>query len=135
VRRAIRQSQASIAALAGRYDLTPKTVAKWKQRTQVHDVPVGPKPPRSTVLTLEEEALMVAFRQHALLPLDDCLYALQATLPHITRSALHRCPQRHGISRLPEMAGEPPAKQPFKSYPIGDFHLDIAEVRPEDRQV
>jgi IS30 family transposase len=29
------------------------------------------------------------------------------------------------------MAGEKPAKQPFKSYPIGYFQIDIAEVRME----
>lgn len=51
---------------------------------------MGPKAPRSTVLTPEEEAIAVAFRKHTLLPLDDCLYALQATIPHLTRSALHR---------------------------------------------
>jgi transposase InsO family protein len=107
-------------------------VAKWKKRTQVHDAPMGPKQPRPTILTLEEEALIVAFRKHTLLPLDDCLYALQATLPHLTRSTLHRCLQRHGISCLPDMAGEKPAKKPFKSYPIGYFHLDIAEVRTEE---
>ena len=99
VRRAIQQRQASLAKLAKRYDLNPKTVATWQKRTQVHDAPMGPKQPRSTVLTLEEEALSVAFRKHTLLPLDDCRYALQATLPHLTRSALHRCLQRHGISR------------------------------------
>jgi hypothetical protein len=37
---------------------------------------MGPKTPRSTVLTLEEEALIVMFRTHTRLPLDDCLYAL-----------------------------------------------------------
>jgi transposase InsO family protein len=47
------------------------------------------------------------------------LYALQATIPHLTRSSLHRCLQRHRISRLPEIAGDKPAKQPFKRYPIG----------------
>ena len=34
---------------------------------------MGPKAPRSTVLTVEEEAIVVAFRKHTLLPLDDCL--------------------------------------------------------------
>jgi transposase-like protein len=119
VRRAIQHSQESIAKLAKRYDLNPKTAAKWKKRTQVHEAPMGPKQPRSPVLTLEEEALTVVFRKHTLLPLDDCLYALQATLPHLTRSALHRCLQRHGISRLPDMAGEKPTQKRFKSYPIG----------------
>jgi transposase InsO family protein len=93
---------------------------------------MGPKEPRSTVLTKEEEALIVAFRKHTLLPLDDCLYALQATLPRLTRSSLHRCLERHGISRLPETDGDKPAKKKFKAYPIGYFHIDIAEVRTEE---
>jgi hypothetical protein len=42
---------------------------------------MGPKQFHSTVLTLEEEALIVAFRRHTLLPLDDCLYALQGHCP------------------------------------------------------
>ena len=37
----------------------------------------------STVLTVEEEAMAVVFRRHTLLPLDDCLYALQATIPSL----------------------------------------------------
>ena len=73
--------------------------------------------------------MVVAFRRHTLLPLDDCLYALQPTIPHLTRSSLHRCLQRHGISRLPQDEGEASAKRKFKAYPIGFFHLDIAEVR------
>jgi hypothetical protein len=74
---------------------------------------------------------VVAFRRHTLLPLDDCLYALQATIPHLTRSSLHRCLQRHGISRLPETDGDKPQRSRFKRYPIGFFHIDIAEVRTE----
>jgi transposase InsO family protein len=132
VRRAIQHSQESIAKLAKRYDLHPKTVAKWKKRSHVTDAPMGLKQPRSTVLSTEEEALIVAFRRHTLLPLDDCLYALQATLPQLTRSALHRCLQRHGISRLPAMAGDKPAKKKFKPYPLGYIHIDIAEVRAEE---
>ena len=63
------------------------------------------------------------------MPLDDCLYALQATIPHLTRSSLHRCLQRHGISRLPEVEGDKPARKAFKAYPIGFFHIDLAEVQ------
>jgi hypothetical protein len=89
---------------------------------------MGPKQPRSTALTPEQEAICLAFRRHTLLPLDDCLYALQSTIPRLTRSSLHRCFQRHGISHLPEVAGDIPAKQKFKKYSIGYFHIDIAEV-------
>jgi transposase InsO family protein len=132
LRRAIQHSQASIRALARRYGINPKTIAKWKRRTTTADAPMGPKVPRSTVLSKEEEAIVVAFRKHTLLPLDDCLYALQATIPNLTRSALHRCLKRHGISRLPEIAGEKPARKTFKTYPIGFFHIDIAELRTEE---
>ena len=62
---------------------------------------MGPMP-ASTVLAVEQEAMAVAFPQHILLPLDECLYALQTTIPHLSRSALPRCFQRLGVSRLPQ---------------------------------
>jgi transposase InsO family protein len=129
VRRAIQHSQESLRALSARYGINQKTVAKWKKRTSVADLPTGPKDAKSTVLSIEEEAIVVAFRRHTLLPLDDCLYALQATIPHLTRSSLHRCLQRHGISRLPDVDGDKPGQRKFNAYPIGYFHIDIAEVR------
>ena len=132
VRRAIQRSEASIRALARRHGISPTTVQKWRKRVSVSDARMGPKAIHSTVLTIEEEATIVAFRRHTLLPLDDCLYSLQPTIPHLSRSALHRCLQRHGISRLPDMPGDKPAKQKFKVYPIGYFHIDIAEVRTEE---
>jgi transposase InsO family protein len=132
IRRAIQHSQASLRALARRYGINPKTVAKWKKRGSVTDLPTGPREPKSTVLSIEEEAIVIAFRRHTLLPLDDCLYALQTTIPHLTRSSLHRCLQRHGISRLPQVEGDTPDKRKFKPYPIGYFHIDIAEVRTEE---
>jgi RNA-directed DNA polymerase len=132
VRRAIQDSEESITALAERYDLNAKTVQKWRKRNHVTDAPMGPKEKRSSVLSVEEEAVVVAFRRHTLLPLDDCLYALQATIAHLSRSSLHRCLQRHGISQLPNVEGDKPGKKKFKSYPIGYFHIDIAEVRTEE---
>jgi len=75
--------------------------------------------------------MIFAFRRHSLLALDDCLYALQPTHPHLTRSSLHRCFQRHNISRLPQLqeAGSKPKRQQFKTYPIGYFHIDIAQLQ------
>jgi len=132
LRRSIQDSQESIAALAERYGLNPKTVYKWKRRKFTHDSAMGPKDVHSTVLTMEEEAIAVAFRQMTLLPLDDCLYTLQSSIPKLTRSALHRCFQRHGVSRLPEIEGDRPAKKKFKAYPIGYFHIDVAEVHTKE---
>jgi transposase-like protein len=93
---------------------------------------MGPKDAGSTILSKEEEAIIVAFRKHTLLPLDDCLYTLQSTIPRLTRSSLHRCLQRNGISRLPEVDGDKPRRSAFKTYPIGFIHIDIAEVRTEE---
>ena len=91
---------------------SPTTVAKWEKREPTADRRTGPSSPRPTVLTVGQEATLVASRKHTLLPLDDCLYALQATIAQLTRSSLHRCLERHGIIRLP-----------------GFFHVDLAEVR------
>jgi len=129
IRRAIQNSQESLRALSARYGINQKTVAKWKRRSTVTDLPTGPRDPRSTSLTFQEEAVVVAFRRRTLLPLDDCLYALQPTIPHLTRSSLHRCLQRHGVSRLPDVEGEVSKTRKFKAYPIGYFHIDLAEVR------
>ena len=76
--------------------------------------------------------MIVALRRHTLLPLDDCLYAVQATIPHLTRSSLHRLLVRHDISCLPDVDGDKPKRKKFKPYPIGYLHIDIAEVRTED---
>jgi hypothetical protein len=105
VRTAIQQSQASLATLSRELGINPETVAKWRKRVTVEDLKTGPKAPHSTTLTEAEEAMVVAFRRHTLLPLYDCLYALQPSISHLTRSALHRCLQRLGISRLPDIKG------------------------------
>ena len=72
----------SLQTVATRYGITRATVAKWRKRTTTADATFGPKP-ASTVLKVEEEAAIVAFRQHTLLPLDDCLYALQESIPAV----------------------------------------------------
>jgi len=129
VRRAIQRSQESVQTLANRDGIDPKTVAKWRKHSTPQDARMGPEP-AFTVLTGAEEAIAVAFRRHPLLPLDGCLYALQATIPHLSRSALHRCFQRHGISRLPlSEDGQRPPKKKFNDHPIGYLPVDFAEVR------
>lgn len=132
VRWAIQNSQESLKALSKRYGVNPKTVAKWRKRQTVQDAAMGPKEARSTLLSLEEEAICIAFRKHTLLPLDDCLYALQSSIPQLTRSSLHRLFMRHNISRLPEAEGDKKGKKKFRAYPIGYFHIDIAEVSTEE---
>jgi hypothetical protein len=68
-------SQEILRQLAKRYGVNPKTVAKWKKRASATDLPTGPKNATPTVLSIEEEAIVVGFRRHTLRPLDDCLRA------------------------------------------------------------
>ena len=132
VRRAIQLRQASVRALARRHGVGPTTIRKWRKRSTTADARMGPKEVRSTVLTPEGEAIVVAFRRHTLLPLDDRLYGLQPTIPRLTRSSLHRCLERHGIGRLPETKGDKPRTKRFASYPVGCSRIDLAEVGTEE---
>ena len=128
VRRAIQHSQESLRALANRYGLK-KTVAKWKKRTSAADLPTGPKEPKSTVLSIEEEAVIVAFKRHTLLPLVTAFTRFSRP-PDPRRSSLTAVCSGHGISggcRISRANKEP--RKRFKSYPIGFFHIDLAEVQ------
>jgi len=121
VRRAIQHSQESLRVLAKRYGINQKTVAKWKRRTSVADIPTGPKDARSTVLSPAEEAIIVAFRRHTLLPLDDCLYALQPTISAVrpcivacSDTASHSCRKSKARSR-PSASSRPTRSASFTS--------------------
>src|ERR1700712_397137 len=92
---------------------------------------MGPKAPKSTVLTPAEEAIVVEVRRRTLLPLDDVLGCLRDTIPRLSRSALHRCLQRHGISRLPATEKADKGKR-FKTDEIGYVHIDSCELRHAD---
>src|SRR3546814_16629055 len=111
------------------YGINQKTVAKWKKRTAVKDLPTGPKDVHSTVLSIEDEAIIVAFRKHTLLPLADCLHALQATNPHLTRSSLHRCLPRHRIRPLPEVTGYKEPKRTVTSTPHDTLHIPLPRLQ------
>jgi transposase-like protein len=83
------------------------------------------------VLTPVEEAIIVAFRQRTLLPLDDVMGCLHDQVAKLTRSSLHRCLVRHGISRLP--VDKTKAKRGrFAETTIGYVHIDSCELRHAD---
>ena len=69
--------------------------------------------------------MIVAFRRHTLLPLDDCLYALQPTIPHL--DALVVAPLAPGamVSRLPQVEGEASPKRRL-AHPIGYFRTSTS---------
>jgi len=137
VRAELQASQDTTSILAQRYGLSRTTVTKWRTRTTTHDAPMGPTAPHSTVLTLSEETMVVEFRRRTLLPLDDVrrssrndvLGCLRDSIPKLTRSSLHRCLERHGISRLPENPDKGSKRGKFAATAIGYVHIDMSELR------
>jgi hypothetical protein len=81
---------------------------------------MGPKEARSTILSPQEGAIVVAFQRHTLLPSDYCLYALQPTIPYLTRSSLHRGLKLHDIKRLLDVDGNMPECTHFRAY-LNDY--------------
>jgi transposase-like protein len=132
IREELQRSKASIKELSRLFNLNPKTVAKWRNRSSVEDAPMGAKKLR-TVLTKQEEMMICAFRQKTLLPLDDCYVALKESISVLTRSNLHRCLKRYGLNKLPKEAATI-KKQSFKQYDIGYFHIDICEVQTAEKK-
>src|ERR1700745_626392 len=60
IRRAIQHSQESLRTLSRRHGINPKTVAKWRKRSSTADHRTGPTVPKSTVLSIEQEAVRTA---------------------------------------------------------------------------
>ena len=105
VRRAIQHRQEGLIALSKRYSINPKTVAKWKRRTSVSDLPTDPKDARSTTLSIEEEAIIVAFRRHTRHATGRLSLRLAGHDPApdaVIAASLFATPR---ISRLPEVTG------------------------------
>ena len=98
------RSEESVAALARRRDVNPKTVAKWRNREGVEDLPTGLGQSRSTVLTPLEKAASSP---------SGCRLGCRSTASSVP----------------PRPAREPRGR--FKVYEIGYFHVDIGEARVE----
>jgi hypothetical protein len=130
LRKAIQNSSDSEAAAARRLGVHRKTVAKWRARLAVSDDAVVSRTRRSTVLSLDEEAIVIAYRQSALLSIDDCLPRLQQPIPHLKRSALHRCFKRRGGVRVSRNWLSKPTAAPGPGTPTC-FRFSLTEVQLE----
>ena len=125
--RVVKNSRNSFRTLAERYSINVKTVTERRNRKQTAaNADNGPKERKSTGLTVQEEALIIAFRKHTRLPLDECFAALQEAIPNLSRSSLHRCLQRNGISRMPEFDKDETEEEP------GCFNVDITEIATDE---
>ncbi|ESX81683.1 hypothetical protein X756_31175 [Mesorhizobium sp. LSHC412B00] len=78
-----------------------------------------------------EEAVIVAFRRYTLLPLDDCLYALQPTIPHLTRSSLPPLPAAMASAGFPMSRGTSQRRRSSRATRSPTSTSTLPEVRTE----
>jgi hypothetical protein len=69
---------------------------------------MGPKNPRSSLLSQKEEAIILAYRWRTRLALDDAHFRLKRLMPRLSRSTLYRCLKRRGLSRIGSTKTCPP---------------------------
>jgi transposase-like protein len=120
----IQKSKASATELVRELGVSYNTIARWRGRDSVDDR--SHRPHRiATNLTPEEERLVVELRQSLTLSLDDIVEVMQRCMnPKLSRSSIHRCLKRHGVSSRP--AKKPDPRQVFDAdAPAGFIHVDL----------
>ena len=106
----IQSSELSVPALVGELGVSETTVRRWKARQDVSDRSSRPHT-LATSFSFEEEEIAVGLRTDLALSLDDLLEVMRRCVrPDISRSALHRCLKRRGVSGKSEVS-DPPANR------------------------
>ncbi len=91
--------------------------------------PTGPKEAKSKVLSIEEEAIIVAFRHHyaiAARRLPLCAAADHPASDAVISASPPPAPRHQPDCRR---SGGKPLKRNFYAYWIGYFHTDLAELQ------
>ena len=132
VRAYIQRSKKKIAALASELGVSQTTIRRWRARTTVSDRSHTPK---KLMISLSpvEEALVCELRTHLQLPLDDIVEVMRRCVNgKLSRSAIHRCLKRHGLSQRPQP--DKPAVGVFQETTVGFIHIDLKHLPALERR-
>lgn len=122
----IQASSASVAELASELGVSETTIRRWKGRANVEDRSHRPNR-RHTSFDACEEEIAVELRSRLGLSIDDILEVVRRCVrADISRSSLHRCLRRHGVSARPTAAKQAP--QPFEPVAFGFVHADLKHL-------
>ena len=130
----IQQSGKSVAELAKELGRSETTIRRWRKRNSQFD---RPHTPHNLPISLSdlEEALVVELRQSLALSLDDITEVMNRCVnPKLSRSAIHRCLKRYGISGRTKKQVQEKAGKFDVDRPLGFIHLDIKYLPPLRRQ-
>ena len=132
IRGELQRSQASVANLAKRYGINEKTVLKWRTLQSVEDLPMAPRGAPQHRPRANGRSCHCGAPRAGAASAGRCLHCAQGCDPTSDAVVAAPVPATERISRLPKVDREKPKK--FKSYEIGYFHIDIAELRHEGGQ-
>ncbi|MBL8893824.1 MAG: transposase [Rhizobiales bacterium] len=125
----IQASQAPVAVLAAELGVSETTIRRWQGRSDTADHSHRPLHLQTRFDAIEEE-IAVELRTRLGLSLDDSLEVMQRCLrPDISRSALHRCLKRHGVSGKTATAQSRPVRF-ATAQPAGFIHMDVKYLTP-----
>ena len=132
IRAYIQRSSKPVAELAEELGVNQTTIRRWRGRDTVADGSHVPKR-IATSLSEMEEGLICELRRSLDLPLDDITEVMRRCVNgKLSRSAIHRCLKRHGISRRPKAAK--PAVGAFETAGVGFIHVDVKHLPALRRQ-
>jgi transposase-like protein len=129
----IQRSKKSAAQLAAELGVSETTIYRWRDRTTVEDRSHRPNNLVTSLSAVEERAVC-ELRTSLQLPLDDIVEVMQRCInAKLSRSAIHRCLQRNGISRLAKP--DKPKAGIFETASIGFIHIDVKYLPALQRRI
>lgn len=122
LRNEINKSNLSNKALSLHYNVSNKTIVKWKQRENFND---KSSRPNRIKYALGELEMIIALELRTITwwPLDVICEAISTEAPEKIRSAVYRTFVREGVNKLPKAEKEKAKK--FKEYEPGYLHVDV----------
>jgi transposase-like protein len=132
IRSYIQRSKKPVAELVEELGVSETTVRRWRGRTTVSDR--SHRPHRLTTnLSAMEQTLVCELRTSLQLPLDDIVEVMRRCVnDELSRSAIHRCLQRHGISRRKKP--DKPSVGVFEQAVVGFIHIDLKHLPALERR-
>jgi IS30 family transposase len=128
----IQRSKKPVAELAGELGVSETTIRRWRGRTTVDDRSHRPKR-LTTSLSAMEETLVCELRTSLQLPLDDIVEVMRRCVnDKLSRSAIHRCLQRHAISQRKKP--DRPSVGVFEQATVGFIHFDLKHLAALERR-
>jgi transposase-like protein len=136
IRKEIQESDLPVYELAKKYNISPPTVYKWRNRKSSEDLShrrhnLG----QST--SLEEELIIVELRKTCRLSIDDTTEVMRRCVnSKLSRSAIYRCMKRYGVSKLPpleDVKKTKPGEFP-EDIPCGFIHIDLKHLTKLHKQ-